>query len=438
MHSHDYLGDDPSLFAGKRVVVLGMGNSAMDIAVEAAQSAERVFLAARRGAWIVPKYVFGRPLDQYVTQPRIPLTVRQRLMQTTLRAAVGDMERYGLPKPDHRLLEAHPTVSDTILTRLTHGDITPKPNIARLTERTVVFADGSEEEVDVVVYGTGYRVSFPFFDPDARRRRPTTTCRCSGASFIPELPGLYFIALLQPLGATMPLAEAQSEWVCDHLTGRYALPPRGELRRRHRARARGHAQPLRRLQAPHDAGRLRRLPVRAQARAAARRAAGVSRREATKEANRAAILAAARAVFAEHGYEGAGVRDVVRRTDLAPGTFYNYFDGKDAVFARRAGGGGAEARRQVREARLAATTPRGLRRRRASARSSPSSPPIRRRSPSCERNAEAVLPAALEELREDLAGRLDGRRRRRLHRARDGRRRAADRRADADPRARGG
>ena len=80
----------------------------------------------------------------------------------------------------------------------------------------------------------------------------------------------------------------------------------------------------------------------------------MSRREATKEANRAAILAAAREVFAEHGYEGAGVRDVVRRTDLAPGTFYNYFDGKDAVFRAVVEDVGAEARRQVREARLAA------------------------------------------------------------------------------------
>jgi dimethylaniline monooxygenase (N-oxide forming) len=194
LHSHHYLGDDPAFFAGKRVVVLGMGNSSMDIAVEASQTADRVFLAARRGAWIVPKYVFGRPLDQFVTKARVPLAVRQRFMETTLRAAVGTMERYGLPKPDHRPLEAHPTISDTILTRLTHGDITPKPNIARLTASSVVFADGSEEPADVVV-------------------------------------GLYFIALLQPLGATMPLAEAQSEWVCDHLTGRYALPPRGELLR---------------------------------------------------------------------------------------------------------------------------------------------------------------------------------------------------------------
>jgi cation diffusion facilitator CzcD-associated flavoprotein CzcO len=228
MHSHHYLGDDPAQFAGKRVVVLGMGNSAMDIAVEATQTAERVFLAARRGAWIVPKYVFGRPLDQFVTAARVPLAVRQRFMETTLRAAVGTMERYGLPKPDHRPLEAHPTISDTILTRLTHGDITPKPNIARLTATTVVFTDGSEEPADIVIYGTGYKVSFPFFDPGLVSA-PDNDLPLYRRVFHPDLPGLYFIALLQPLGATMPLAEAQSEWVCDHLTGRYALPPRAEI-----------------------------------------------------------------------------------------------------------------------------------------------------------------------------------------------------------------
>ena len=86
-------------------------------------------------------------------------------MRTLLRVGVG---RHGAlraaearPPPG----EAHPTISDDILSRLAHGEITPKPNIARLTERTVVFADGSEVEADVVVYCTGYKVTFPFFDP---------------------------------------------------------------------------------------------------------------------------------------------------------------------------------------------------------------------------------------------------------------------------------
>jgi cation diffusion facilitator CzcD-associated flavoprotein CzcO len=228
IHSHHYTGEDPGFFRDKRVVVLGMGNSAMDIAVEASFSAAAVFLAARRGAYVIPKYVFGRPLDQLATTPKVPFKVRQKVAAGLLRAAAGDMQRYGLPKPDHAILEAHPTVSDDILSRIAHGEIVPKPNIARLTERTVAFVDGSEEPADIVVYCTGYKVSFPFFDPGFISA-PDNDLRLYRRVFHPDVEGLYFIALLQPLGATMPLAEAQSAWVCDHITGRYALPSRAAM-----------------------------------------------------------------------------------------------------------------------------------------------------------------------------------------------------------------
>jgi cation diffusion facilitator CzcD-associated flavoprotein CzcO len=195
----------------------------MDIAVESSFSAAATYLAARRGAWVIPKYVFGRPLDQISTQAGVPFKLRQRFMQTVLRIAVGDMQRYGLPKPDHRPLEAHPTVSDDILSRVSHGEVTPKPNIARLTERTVVFADGSEVEADIVIYCTGYKVTFPFFDPELISA-PENDLPLFRRVFHPRVRGVYFIGLLQPLGAIMPIAAAQSQWVCDHLAGRYALP----------------------------------------------------------------------------------------------------------------------------------------------------------------------------------------------------------------------
>ena len=228
IHSHDYRGDDPEFFRDKSVVVLGMGNSAMDIAVEASFFARDVFLAARRGAWVIPKYMFGRPLDTLGAPPQVPFAVRRRVQQAMLQLTVGDMERYGLPKPDHGLLEAHPTISDDALSRIAHGAITPKPNIAELTERTVRFADGSEVEADVVVYCTGYKVTFPFFDPELIAA-PGNDLPLFRRVFHPDIPDVYFIGLLQPLGAVMPLAELQSEWVCDHLAGRYELPPRHEL-----------------------------------------------------------------------------------------------------------------------------------------------------------------------------------------------------------------
>jgi dimethylaniline monooxygenase (N-oxide forming) len=229
LHAHDYTGDDPDFFRDKSVVILGMGNSAMDIAVEASFVASNTYLAARRGAWVIPKYLFGRPLDTINTSARVPFEVRRRTSQAILRLVVGDMERYGLPKPDHRLFEAHPTISDDVLSRIAHGEITPKPNIAELTERTIRFADGSEVEADVVVYCTGYKVTFPFLDPELIAA-PGNDLPLFRRVFHPDIDGIYFVGLLQPLGAIMPLAGLQSGWICDHLAGRYHLPPRAELR----------------------------------------------------------------------------------------------------------------------------------------------------------------------------------------------------------------
>ena len=226
MHAHHYV--DSTDFRGKNVVVLGMGNSAMDIAVEASHVANRVFLAARRGAHVIPKYLFGRPLDQMGLSPKLPWAMRQRILSGLLRATTGDMERYGLQKPDHKPGEAHPTISSEILSRLYHGEITPKPNIERLEGDSIRFADGSTEKADIVVYCTGYKVTFPFFDPSFLSA-PENDLPLFRRVFHPDIPNLFFIGLLQPLGAIMPLAEAQGAWVGEYLTGSYALPPRPEL-----------------------------------------------------------------------------------------------------------------------------------------------------------------------------------------------------------------
>ena len=229
MHSHDYTGEDPEFFRDKRVVVLGMGNSAMDIAVEASFSAAATYLAARRGAHVIPKYLFGRPTDQIGGSAKIPFEIRRKLFQGLLRAYSGDMERYGLPKPDHRFGDAHPTISNDILSRVAHGEVVPKPNIERLDGGRVVFTDGSSVEADIVVYCTGYKVTFPFFEADLISA-PDNDLPLFRRVFHPELSDVFFVGLLQPLGAIMPLAAAQSEWVCDYLAGRYALPAPAELR----------------------------------------------------------------------------------------------------------------------------------------------------------------------------------------------------------------
>jgi dimethylaniline monooxygenase (N-oxide forming) len=227
MHAHSYV--DNSIFAGKDVVVLGMGNSAMDLAVESSYVAANTYLSARKGAWIIPKYVFGKPVDQLPNNPRVPFAIRQRMIHQTIKTITGPPERYGLPKPDHKFGESHPTVSGRILDRIAHGTIAPRPNIASLEGENVRFADGSEVHADGIVYCTGYKISFPFFDPNFLAV-PDNHIELFRRVFHPDIGGLYFIGLLQPLGAIMPLAEAQSAWVGDHLRGEYALPSPAELR----------------------------------------------------------------------------------------------------------------------------------------------------------------------------------------------------------------
>jgi dimethylaniline monooxygenase (N-oxide forming) len=238
MHAHDYR--DSEALRDRDVVVLGMGNSAMDIAVESSYVARSTQLAARRGAWIIPKYLFGRPLDQLPHSAWIPDRITYWVFGLFVRLHTGSPERYGLPRPDHRFAQAHPTVSGRILDRIVHGTITPRPNIARLGPDWVQFADGTRVHADVVVYCTGYRITFPFFDADFLSA-PDNRIELFRRVFLPANRSLAFVGLLQPLGAIMPLAEEQGRWLADYLDGRYHLPPRRALEadiRRENARMR--------------------------------------------------------------------------------------------------------------------------------------------------------------------------------------------------------
>ncbi len=239
MHSHHYL--ENSDFRDKNVLVVGIGNSAMDIAVESSFVARRTFISSRRGAYILPKYLFGRPLDQIgvnALTPILPFSFRRAILMTLYRIGVGQVQDYGLPEPDHKIGEAHPTISADFLNRIAHGEMTWKPNVAALEGDSVRFADGSSEPVDVIVWCTGYKVSFPFFDEDFICA-PDNDLPLYKRVFKPGIDNLAFIALLQPLGATMPLAEAQGRWIAAYLRGEYQLPDRAAMEadmRRERAR----------------------------------------------------------------------------------------------------------------------------------------------------------------------------------------------------------
>ncbi|MBV9805844.1 MAG: NAD(P)-binding domain-containing protein [Solirubrobacterales bacterium] len=241
IHSHHFV--DAADFRDRNVLVVGMGNSALDIAVEASFAAGKTFVSSRRGAHVLPKYALGRPIDQIAASPLSPLVpfgVRHALFRAIYRLVVGRVERYGLPKPDHRLLESHPSLSADFLGRVAQGEITWKPGISSLAGDRVRFVDGSVEPVEVIVWCTGYQVSFPFFDEDFISA-PDNELLLYRRVFKPGVDNLFFIALLQPLGPTMPLAEAQGRWIAAYLRGEYHLPSRPEMEadmRRERERRR--------------------------------------------------------------------------------------------------------------------------------------------------------------------------------------------------------
>lgn len=233
LHSHDYIDPhEPYEFVGKRVVVVGMGNSAMDIACELGHPgvAKEVYVAARRGAWVLPKYLFGRPIDQPspLYPSFLPTKARLKLARRMIELAVGRMEDYGLPKPDHDPGQAHPTISSEFLTRVGSGDVRMKPNIKALEGSRVRFVDDSTVEADFIIYCTGYRVSFPFFERTFLEVRDNELPLFKRV-FKPDRPNLFFAGLCQPLGAIMPIAEVQGEWLADYATGRYALPSPEEM-----------------------------------------------------------------------------------------------------------------------------------------------------------------------------------------------------------------
>ena len=232
IHSHHYLGPtDPLDLHGKRVLVVGIGNSAVDITSELSRKgvAEKVFISTRSGAWVMPKYLFGRPTDTVVrTNPRIPPKLQRWLAKPLPYIASGRMESFGLPHPDHEFLTAHPTVSSELLLRLGSGDAVAKPNVVKLLGDEVLFEDGSIEQVDAIVYATGYKITFPFFDEDFLSA-PDNRFQLYKRIFRVGIDDLAFVGFAQTIPTLFPFVEIQSKLVARYAGGDYALPSDAEM-----------------------------------------------------------------------------------------------------------------------------------------------------------------------------------------------------------------
>ena len=233
-HSHDY-----ETFEGlenRRVLIVGIGNSAVDIACELSRVCEATFLSTRRSAHILPKYALGKPIDHYTSRrsAKTPLGLQRRFFELMLKLAHGNQEAYGVPRPSHNILQAHPTISAELLNLVGHGKIKMKPNVELLDGDGVAFVDGSREIVDTIIWATGYKISFPFLAKSLIHAEANEV-ELYRHVVHPNLSGLYFIGLIQPLGAVMPLAEAQCRWVARLLTGATGLPDLDTMKKRIRA-----------------------------------------------------------------------------------------------------------------------------------------------------------------------------------------------------------
>ena len=227
MHSHFY--KTPEKFADKKVLILGIGNSGCDISCELSKIAAKVTLATRSGAHVIPKYILGKPLDANgKALAGLPLGIQRGLFNFILKITRGKVEDYGLPTPKQRLFEEHPTVSNDLLNLIGHGRIHVKPNIQKYQGKTVFFEDGSSEDFDVIIYATGYKITFPFFDENFISAKDNKI-QLYHHVVHPEKVGLYFVGLIQPLGALMPLAEVQGKWIAGLIKGTIKKPAKAAM-----------------------------------------------------------------------------------------------------------------------------------------------------------------------------------------------------------------
>ncbi|MCG8448917.1 MAG: NAD(P)-binding domain-containing protein [Pirellulales bacterium] len=217
LHSSEYKFSDT--MSGKRVLVVGGGNSGCDLAVEAALHADEASLSLRRGYHVLPKFFKGRPIDECgetVHRWRLPLWARRLAAKLVVRWVLGPPELSGLPKPEHRLFEAHPIINSGLHYHVAHGNLTVRPDIAELKGKLVRFVDGSEADFDLIIYATGFHLTFPFLNTkhlNWKGNRPELFLNV----FHPERDDLFCVGLIQPDSGQWGLVDYQAQLVARYL-----------------------------------------------------------------------------------------------------------------------------------------------------------------------------------------------------------------------------
>ena len=216
MHSSRYR--DPKVFAGKRVLIIGAGNSGCDIAVDAIHHGLSCDISMRRGYYFVPKYIFGRPADTLGGAIKLPMWLKRRVDGMILKWFAGDPSKYGFLKPDYALYEAHPVVNSLILFHAGHGDVKVRPDIDRFEGNTVHFKDGSQADYDLILAATGYKLHYPFIDKallNWQGDAPHLFLNCMH----PERDDLFVLGMVEASGLGWQGRYEQAEMVARYIAG---------------------------------------------------------------------------------------------------------------------------------------------------------------------------------------------------------------------------
>nr|XP_007987721.2 dimethylaniline monooxygenase [N-oxide-forming] 2 isoform X2 [Chlorocebus sabaeus] len=229
-HSRQY--KHPDGFEGKRILVIGMGNSGSDIAVELSKNAAQVFISTRHGTWVMSRVSEdGYPWDS-VFHTRFRSMLRNVLPRTVVKWMIEQQmnrwfnhENYGL-EPQNKYIMKEPVLNDDVPSRLLCGAIKVKSTVKELTETSAIFEDGTvEENIDVIIFATGYSFSFPFLE-DSLVKVENNMVSLYKYIFPAHLEKSTFacIGLIQPLGSIFPTAELQARWVTRVFKGLCRLP----------------------------------------------------------------------------------------------------------------------------------------------------------------------------------------------------------------------